>query len=403
MTSIGSIDFSLNGRFKGGAAFRLIRPSKESIDFSYSDHRILLAPSTPFAVIQSPGLLSNADSIHYIRTHLEEAFDMLCILGKGSFGTMGTDEEYFAWGYPDNPLEVEYNDSLVFPMRGRAHGDLVPNSQCREIEIPEKPLPKYHVGFRYFRQSQISDDLFDAYRNMFLALESLLSTKSPKCSGESEASWLRRALENESTILNLVNLTPRNCADPVGEIIEIIYKKTRCSLFHAKNGQPTYLPLNRPEDRISTADALRVLSALVVQMSRSWHAISRPSSSFNLELGKEICEKVFKSTTVAVSDNMTTGCNDALDSLKRSSNIISSLKSTEISGTNTKPILMGLICAKQLGYLKEICSMYFVRHEQLLFNRDFETPLRLSDANGLRVKLRIEFENADQPKNRFLR
>jgi hypothetical protein len=42
--------------------------------------------------------------------------------------------------------------------------------------------------------SEITDDLFDAFRNVYLALESLLNRLQPKTPGEREGPWLRRAL-----------------------------------------------------------------------------------------------------------------------------------------------------------------------------------------------------------------
>ena len=52
---------------------------------------------------------------------------------------------------------------------------------------------EWDESLRYFRLSQATDDLFDAFRNLFLALESILSLKTPQQSEGSESKWLRRA------------------------------------------------------------------------------------------------------------------------------------------------------------------------------------------------------------------
>ncbi len=53
-----------------------------------------------------------------------------------------------------------------------ADGNLVP-------PVPTPPLA-WHESLRYFRLSQTTDDLFDAYRNAYLALESILSSIAPQ-------------------------------------------------------------------------------------------------------------------------------------------------------------------------------------------------------------------------------
>jgi hypothetical protein len=52
------------------------------------------------------------------------------------------------------------------------------------VVSPVLSPPRHHIAFRFFRLAQTSDDLFDAYRNMYLAFEALLSTKHPKPAAE---------------------------------------------------------------------------------------------------------------------------------------------------------------------------------------------------------------------------
>jgi hypothetical protein len=73
-----------------------------------------------------------------------------------------------------------------------ASGNLVPP--------PPTSSPTWHESMRYFRMSQTTDDLFDAFRNIYLALESVLSHIAPVRmrpngrSDEGEGQWLKRAL-----------------------------------------------------------------------------------------------------------------------------------------------------------------------------------------------------------------
>ena len=65
----------------------------------------------------------------------------------------------------------------------------------------------WHESMRYFRISQITTDMFDAFRNLYLALESLLSHIAPvrlRPNGrpdEGEGQWAKRALQAASVLL----------------------------------------------------------------------------------------------------------------------------------------------------------------------------------------------------------
>ncbi|MFC2032443.1 hypothetical protein ACFLUS_03655 [Chloroflexota bacterium] len=53
---------------------------------------------------------------------------------------------------------------------------------------PHAPIPEptWTRAFRYYRLSQVSQDMFEAYRNLFLALEALLNKIRPKLPRERE-------------------------------------------------------------------------------------------------------------------------------------------------------------------------------------------------------------------------
>lgn len=61
---------------------------------------------------------------------------------------------------------------------------------------PDPPYtpPQHHYAYRYFRFSQAAQNVFDAYRNMFLALESLLDYVEPKLPTDGETDWLKKRL-----------------------------------------------------------------------------------------------------------------------------------------------------------------------------------------------------------------
>lgn len=139
---------------------------------------------------------------------------------------------------------------------------------------PAPPPVTWHESFRYFRISQTTGDLFDAYRNLYLAVESLLSTVVPmhlNSSGapaEGEGAWLRRALTQvHPATVDLVNYAA-GAANPVDAVFNDLYAGTRTQLFHSKAGRPILLP-HTLSGRDGVLASLERLGRLYVDLARS--------------------------------------------------------------------------------------------------------------------------------------
>lgn len=129
------------------------------------------------------------------------------------------------------------------------------------VSSDPEPDAKWHEGFRYFRLAQVTDDLFDAFRNSYLALEAMLSSiaaqrlKPDGRPAEREGDWFRRALGIASTHVDLYRYTVEgNPATAIDDIFDEIYVKTRTAVFHAKAGRPVLIPL----DAASRPDVMNV-------------------------------------------------------------------------------------------------------------------------------------------------
>jgi hypothetical protein len=78
--------------------------------------------------------------------------------------------------------------------------------------------------------AQLSEDLFDAYRNAYLCLECIASDQSPKGPSESDVAWLKRVLPV---------LLPQGVDM---DLVDRIYKAGCLPLFHARMNQGFYEP-----------------------------------------------------------------------------------------------------------------------------------------------------------------
>ena len=79
---------------------------------------------------------------------------------------------------------------------------------------------QHHIGFRYYRLAQSTEDLYDGFRNMYLAFEVLLSSKYPKARDEQEIEWLERGLREATESLSLGDVVPTDEPDPVAAILQ---------------------------------------------------------------------------------------------------------------------------------------------------------------------------------------
>jgi len=129
---------------------------------------------------------------------------------------------------------------------------------------PPIPEPSWTWAFRYYRLSQASQDIFEAYRNLFLSLEALLNNVRPKLPREREGKWLMDALSVIATKVPLANYI-QTTTDPIDSFMETQYKNVRCRLFHAK-----YPDALLPHEELNPTDVLVAYEVLL----RLWRAIA---------------------------------------------------------------------------------------------------------------------------------
>ena len=177
--------------------------------------------------------------------------------GQEDLATRDYIDEYITWWSENGENWISFisTETLTFSM-----GEVTAIIRDKDGKIvPQTPsIPNYYLAFRFYRLAQVSDDLFDSYRNMYLAFESFLSLVFPKGNGR-EIDWIRNSLKQSKTILHLQNLVPSGIPSCIDYIIDTIYEKARLPLFHAKNGKTRLIPA-KLNDRKTVAKALKLLT-----------------------------------------------------------------------------------------------------------------------------------------------
>ena len=286
-----------------GAAFNLDRASRgdgaatvEGLTFEVRRRgRILVARGGPGATYEAA-----RDSA---LLHAQEALDLLSMRGVDDLAISGVYDDHVAW-WP-TPEGLAVRAVSISPFGIRIRGELsVTNTSGQLVPATRQVAISWHPSFRFFRLSQASSDLFDAFRNGFLALESILSSIAAQRTGppaEGDSAWFRRALTAAGTIVPLSAYVPPGTSDRVDFLHRDLYRETRSATFHAKTGRTVLLPRDEANRHAVTA-SLERLGRLYLALAEAHLGVRRPRSS--------ISQIAFREMSTAVLDNMTTIASD---------------------------------------------------------------------------------------------
>lgn len=192
----------------------------------------------------SRGGAMDAGSVH--QSALADAQEGLDLMGLRVGRFYGLPSAYLShilwWPEVDGPtlritdyLPMTLHSSVAFTVT-RANGDVERSEDA--------PLPNWEEAFRYLRYSQLTTNLYDAYRTAYLALEALLSHYYPKQAADrGDKAWNLRAIADLNAsglaISSFVD-TPTKTAPE--DFIAEQYVAHRCAQDHAKETEPHFLP-----------------------------------------------------------------------------------------------------------------------------------------------------------------
>ena len=200
----------------------------------------------------------------------QRGLDLISIQGSGDLSVVDFPDNHLVWWVEPSGvvLRVNHISTGRFTMSATV---TVLDSAGNPKPEPPRVQAAWDESFRYFRLSQATDDLFDAFRNLYLALESILDSidpvrLNPKGRPEREGEWLRRAFATAGHLVNLADFAPPGSTDPADALFSDLYVNTRTAIFHAKAGRPHLRPheaSDRPRVQASFERLGRLYLALV--------------------------------------------------------------------------------------------------------------------------------------------
>lgn len=241
MARIGRIQL-LDG-YRSGGAFKLTDTPNIGSEIDLSDGwRATLAEDTSYVVVQSEAE-GNSDEI------LKESYNA-ATRALDIFSITTDFEECCIEAYNENILWWEEDGHNFIRLTGIAGMTSSGSATVRKDgETPEPTIPDWHESFRYYRLSQTTQDLFDAYRNQFLALEHILTDIYSQEGDEERDHWLVRTLHEAHRRHDLSNFA-FDPDDPAESILQDQWYGVRCKMFHSKAGGERLEPRNSDDIKL---------------------------------------------------------------------------------------------------------------------------------------------------------
>jgi len=274
----------------------------------------------------------------------------------------------------------------------------------RDGNVKPEPSPvplTWHDSFRYFRLSQTTNDLFDAYRNLYLALESILSDAVPKKQTEREGTWLKRAFKEVHqrgwVDFSQVMHQPGD-RSPWNTAWQDLYKDKRNAIFHAKNHLRHLLP-HSPLDRDAVLTSLNRLVSVYRGLAAQHLGVRLPSGGLTPYAFKKMTDWRDDEFEIHVTDDDTPiRADDTKVSPggKREITLV-----TRAAPEYDRPFLhffLGALPVRDLAGLSHIGRIDYTCNNRLLASSKFEGSLTLDGMEQFEVLVGIRVSNVQQPR-----
>ncbi|MFI3190316.1 hypothetical protein BCS42_06270 [Crenothrix sp. D3] len=404
MAKIGNITIvNKSEAFNSGAAFLMQRPSPITSVIKIDSNSIVeIEKDNPYVVVRTQDLDSHQNAFDYGHELVQKGLDILSITGKYDLSTRNSANENFVWWFSNNKVTLRITD--ITSLNWGINLNCGENSNSFEnngfISVASASI---YPSYRYFRLSQITDDLFDAYRNMYLAFELLVSSNTQKMSNESEPNWLKRYLQTINS--DILTTTFVGSSDPIQEFIDEIYKTTRCCLFHAKNGASFFNPHGEIQNRQTVAKALSKLTRIFLLLTKETNQSVRgvgDSMSTGLERQVLIAPYLDKGFFILSDDDSPFEPDEIGFDNPRYKSAIKSEKITENSTYTHKFSLIGNIPNIKSEDISQIRRVELSDENGVAkCTMILEVPIWINEVDNLEIQFNFQTISSSSPKKQY--
>jgi hypothetical protein len=418
-----------------GGAFLLAKPCEinETVKLD-SGWEVEIQDGNPYAVARGWGADDHNTAYLESLEVVQQALDLLSICNLGVNTIRNASGECIVWWQHAGVQVLRLN---MVHQRGSSMSTLgitTPSADgSEELLIPNIGKVKHHESMRFFRFSQLADDVFDAYRNLWLAMETLLDYVSPRPTKASETAWIEqafnevllrqataegvpdpvalfRALVESSIAHGSVNLHEalRSATEGVPSLpsaavfVTDQYKETRCRLFHSgrrlSEGQPPPLLPDKLDDRAYLRKRLIELSWIYRQAANAVFGIRAAFGHIPPSFHDGLASLMVDEANIAVTDasSPTSHELDHPDTTQRTLIRLATVPAPYgISGMRA---FIGSGDLASGSYPAKITATALVLRPTHVLRNDLEATLHLSGISKLEVFMALWSQDTNQPE-----
>ena len=313
--------------WRNGGVFLLRKPARASGSVSVDGWTTSVVEGQRAVITCGPSAATSFDATFIEALNAaNRGLDYLSVTAQADCAIRDAPDDSLIW-WPDaagGGVVMRYQLVMPLPMSISVTG-VVRDPQGNVVHPPPAPSPMADDAFRFFRMGRTSDDLFDAYRNLFLAFESLLSDIRPRqrqqpqplpwwkrclktspsagnTPWETEHDWFMDALDHADKLVSLATLTPPDVTNHKKWINRHIYSAERSALMHAKRGQNYLLP-HDAADRAELIESLGRLSDYIKNLIDKHLHVRGPSGFFTHHFIGVLAQRLMPQFLPVVSDD----------------------------------------------------------------------------------------------------
>ncbi len=280
MASAYGFDIAPDGE---GAIFGLSGAARRNRRQTFGSWEAELRKDAAYVCVRGPATNLNrplADVVDAAHSVGQNLLDIVAVEERTAL-LIAEPRDNVVWRTGPHGLKLQLTSSITMTAEMTGITAVVKNAAGEVLPDPPYMPPQHHFAYRYFRYSQAAENVLDGYRNMFLALESVLDFIDAKNPAEAETEWLKRALGKAQTRgLKLDAFAKPGSTDPIADFLDAHYSAVRCAAFHAKSSSGRALRPGSLDDYGVVLQQLLAVQGLVEALLKSEFSARLQSGGF---------------------------------------------------------------------------------------------------------------------------
>lgn len=396
---VGGKEISLTKEYHSGILFKLNKKTFRDKVYHFGDWEVEIK-SSDFIVARSENIYTCGD-IHMLgQEACEKALDLCCITGIGEYNIKELYDKYIDLLFQNGEYLLTIHDKEEYSFNISAKLDVIDKDGNRVKNATEQQCPWEKV-FRYYRFSKESNNVYDAYRWMYLVFEILMQTIAPihpkmgTKRAEFEGTWIRRALNTAELRFQWFAKMNWSTIDNIEYFMTEQYQKIRCRLFHSKD---TCIIPNEQLEQKMVQEKLLELESLCWYLLCSMYPVQKMSGGLTNQGFTNLMDNYFNNTTAFLSDK--TIKRDGGKGIIEIDDSFIVLKGVSNNTDLNRRINTKVYSTELLPEKNYIINTYGINTQEQYFPGESFLPMNLSvsEVNRISYELQTQIMNQGQAK-----